>query len=578
MLDRLATYQKLGLTNILRVIGYQLRLKSKWFVRTLPITTLKQGQFFAVPESQKPSTKQSLREHHTLFGWVKLTLTTPPDWHQSVLNGQCLQQTEVHWSAISDFENGVGDIKGVWEPSRMGWCVDMAHNYNCSGDHHWIKTINHWLNDWCLHNPANQGANWKCAQEASFRIMHLAMCAVMLEQKQPSKVLVNFIEQHLTRIVPTLGYARAQDNNHGTSEAAALYIGASWLLRVSPHNAQWRMLFKIGERYLCERAERLIADDGTFSQYSVTYHRLMLQTFCMVETWRQFLSLPILPVSLYERARVATRWLVQMVDDNSDDAPNLGTNDGAHILNLSGCDYRDFRPVVKHASALFDVSSQPSSSLFNDGGFVTLRRHHAWAMMRAPRLRFRPGQADFLHLDLWVDGINLLRDAGTYSYNCEKKWMEYFPSVRAHNAIEFDGTDQMPRLSRFLYGQWPDDAQLSLDHLSNQASATFTDWQGHTHHRLVTLEDERLIVIDKISNVRRTAILRWRLCPDTWQQDRNTFSTDKFQIDINSAKSLTRLDLAEGAESRYYGQKSSVPVIEAQSDADNQITTIISWH
>ena len=37
------------------------------------------------------------------------------------------------------------------------------------------------------------------------------------------------ITLHLVRIAATLPYAIAQDNNHGTSEAAALFIGGAWL-------------------------------------------------------------------------------------------------------------------------------------------------------------------------------------------------------------------------------------------------------------------------------------------------------------------------------------------------------------
>ena len=32
---------------------------------------------------------------------------------------------------------------------------------------------------------------------------------------------------------------------------------------------------------------QLIGRDGSFSQYSLNYHRLMLDTFCIVEIWRQ---------------------------------------------------------------------------------------------------------------------------------------------------------------------------------------------------------------------------------------------------------------------------------------------------
>ena len=37
----------------------------------------------------------------------------------------------------------------------------------------------------------------------------------------------------------------------------------------------------------------------------------------------------------------------------------------------------------------------------------------------APQAPARPSQADALHLDLWHRGVNLLRDAGTFSYNAE---------------------------------------------------------------------------------------------------------------------------------------------------------------
>ena len=34
-----------------------------------------------------------------------------------------------------------------------------------------------------------------------------------------------------------------------------------------------------------------------------------------------------------------------------------------------------------------------------------------------PIYKFRPSQADPMHLDLWIDGLNLLKDGGTLSYN-----------------------------------------------------------------------------------------------------------------------------------------------------------------
>src|SRR3546814_21172555 len=74
------------------------------------------------------------------------------------------------------------------------------------------------------------------------------------------------------------------------------------------------------------------------------------------------------------------------------------------------------------------------------------------AMLRYPLFRFRPSQADARHLDLWLGGRNLLRDAGSFSYAEEDG--VWFGGTSAHNSVEFDGRDQMPRLGRFLFGAW----------------------------------------------------------------------------------------------------------------------------
>ena len=53
-----------------------------------------------------------------------------------------------------------------------------------------------------------------------------------------------------------------------------------------------------------------------------------------------------------------------------------------------------------------------------------------------------------------IKGINVVRDAGTCSYNTVEPWQSYFPGTRAHSAVEFGDRDQMPRISRFLFRSW----------------------------------------------------------------------------------------------------------------------------
>ena len=52
-----------------------------------------------------------------------------------------------------------------------------------------------------------------------------------------------FVATHLQRIAATKRYAEAQDNNHWISEAAAMFIGGSWLAAFASAHAhsgrQW---------------------------------------------------------------------------------------------------------------------------------------------------------------------------------------------------------------------------------------------------------------------------------------------------------------------------------------------------
>ena len=45
---------------------------------------------------------------------------------------------------------------------------------------------------------------------------------VLGQDAKPEQGMIDFISTHLQRIEPTISYALAQQNNHGTSEAALL--------------------------------------------------------------------------------------------------------------------------------------------------------------------------------------------------------------------------------------------------------------------------------------------------------------------------------------------------------------------
>lgn len=583
----------LGLPNLWRAVGYRVGVKLGVNPVRRIYANIPEGAFFSANLPINPvhlAAPQQWFDGRSYFGWYWISDTSIPNWHENPLTGVAVKQPMRSWWLIPDFDEEIGDIKTIWEASRFDWVLTFAQ-HALNGKPEALSRLNTWLADWVQFNRPYQGPNWKCGQEASIRVMHLAMAAVLLGQhRQTAMPLQALVKAHLQRIAPTIQYAIAQDNNHGTSEAAALFIGGSWLSSLGDGDGEkW---LHLGQKWLENRAARLIEEDGSFSQYSVNYHRVMLDTYSMVEYWRRRLGLPTFSRKLYRQLGAATHWLYQMTQPETGDAPNLGANDGARLLPLSDCDYRDFRPSVQLAMALFCErcayvgegswnlplqwlgipvpleAAVPLGSLhFAQGGYSVLRCGKHFAMLRFPRFRFRPSQADALHLDLWVAGRNLLRDAGSYNYNAGAEMTRYFGGTAGHNTVQFDDRDQMPRLSRFLFGDWLEAkgvTSITEEKDSVAVAAGYTDGQGVSHHRKVSFSGQILRVEDTVSGFKHKAVLRWRLIPEDWTLTGFTCDSALARLRISTTAPLRRLELTTGWESLYYQQKTELPVLEIE--------------
>ncbi|QJD72182.1 heparinase II/III-family protein [Marinobacterium sp. LSUCC0821] len=600
------TAAALGALNLCRAISYRLGVKLGFNPVRRLTGNAAEGVFFnpqtwPITNVIAPSHWESIA---LLFGHYPIPVTTiPPDWHANPITGKRVPQPEKDWWSIPDFDPALGDIKLIWELSRFDWVLAFSQQAR-AGNYEAFQRLNNWLNDWCTQNPPYKGPNWKCGQEASIRVLHLAMAALILEQIETApKALVDIVELHLQRIAPTLRYAMAQDNNHGTSEAAALFIGGSWLTVMGSSGGA--ELTTTGRRWLENRASHLIGEDGSFSQYSLNYHRVMLDTFSMVEVWRRKLALPEFSACWQQRARAAANWLYAMTNHWNGDGPNLGANDGARLLPLTDTDYRDFRPSVQLATVLFleanaysedGVWNQPlnwlglerpdkalpagKSEVFDQGGYVLLCMGDAKVMLRYPKFRFRPSQADALHLDFWLQECNLLRDAGTFSYNTEARWLQYFSGTESHNTVQFDGRDQMPRLSRFLFGDWLKTnvfKPIAGSAYRQAVTAGYKDGKNAQHVRSVSLCEGLLSVTDEIAGFKEKAVLRWRLEPGDWKISGDVISKGTHSIKVMADIPIKRYELVEGWESRFYQDKQPVPVLEVELHQPGILTTEYRW-
>jgi hypothetical protein len=226
-----------------------------------------------------------------------------------------------------------------------------------------------------------------------------------------------------------------------------------------------------------------------------------------------------------------------------------------------------------------DSISQESSAVFPHGGYVLLRNSNGVkAILRVPNARFRPSHADALHLDLWSNSLNLLKDGGTYSYAGNDILSTELPSVAGHNVPHLDLHDQMPRLGRFLYGDWlrvSGDASVTQTVDQQEWSGSYVDGWGCRHHRAVSLSPDKLTVTDQLQGFKRSATVRWRLAPGDWRLSERVCTSDMANISIESDVTLRRVALTRGWESRHYLEKSALPVLEIEVDqSPATITTV----
>jgi hypothetical protein len=585
---RLRTLRALGSSNLLRVASYRLALRAGIHQAQRISASIPVGAFFERAANPIAGLRpaDAWRNDALLFGAHPVPIgQEAPDWLSHPLGTDAPGQPSDRlspWWRIPDFAGG--DIKWIWELSRFDWALAFAQQAR-AGDTAALQRLNRWIEDWARSNPPYRGANWKCAQEASIRLLHLALAALLLgDEASMSAPLEALVRAHVRRIQPTLSYARAQDNNHATSEAGALFVAGAWLKQCGrPDGAA---LARRGADLLKRHVRRLFAPDGSFSQYSVNYHRLALDTLSVTELWRRRSGLPDFGPIFADRAASATRWLRAMVDPVSGDVPNVGANDGANLLPL-GAAYRDYRPSVQLAAALFCggrayaagpwddalawLGVEPGMPLpplgaldvFDDGGFAVLRSQGRMALLRYPRFRFRPSQADAMHVDYWVDGENLLRDGGTYSYNGGADLNEYFGGVKSHNTVQFDDQPQMPRLSRFLLGDWlaTDTSECMGGEDEPGFRASYRHRSGWVHLREIRL-GQSLRVIDTVAGFSRKAVLRWRLAPGAWRIEGTSVTDGRDRLSFTGNASALHITLGSGEESRHYFERTSLPVVE----------------
>jgi Heparinase II/III-like protein/Heparinase II/III N-terminus len=382
-----------------------------------------------------------------------------------------------HWTEIADLSKEAGDIKFVWEKSRFSYLYDIIrydHHYNTDCAEMVFGDIQSWIKG----NPVNCGPNYRCSQEMSLRVMNWTF-ALFYYRNSPFLTDDVFnqmqyaIYWHMDHVYKNIDFSRiAVRNNHAITETLGLYL-AGLFFPSMPGADGWK---EKGKAWFEEEIAYQVYADGTYLQFSMNYHRVVVQLM----TWGIALSEKNgerFSDVVYRRAASSLLFLRTCMVDENGWLPNYGANDGALFFRLGSTHFRDYRPQLQALAGLLGLKTWVESfedidwygikkdhrdtvtvfdgmHSFIEGGYYIIREPDALTFIRCGSYRDRPSQADNLHMDIWYKGENVLIDAGSYKYNTDEPTLRYFNGTQSHNTVMLDDKDQMLKGGRFIWYYW----------------------------------------------------------------------------------------------------------------------------
>lgn len=432
-------------------------------------------------EKLKEKAERMLNGELLFFNAVWMKLGNNFDWITNPSNGFKYDVSK-HWSEIQDLSEEAGDIKYVWEKSRFSYLLTLIR-YDYHFDQDLSEFIFSEIDSWIIANPINQGPNWRCSQEISLRIFN--WCFVLYYYQNSAALteerwrkIQNIIYASLHHVYHHIDFSRiAVRNNHAITETLFLSL-SNILFPFIPEAKKWS---EKGFKWFEEEIDYQIYNDGTFLQFSMNYHRVVIQLLSFGISLSQKNNFRFSDI-IYDKAYKSLNFLYQCMQDENGRLPNYGSNDGALFFPLADTDYRDYRPqlntlhYILTGKSIFEnkevqedllwngnifcqksfktITKQEGTVSFENGGYYLCRNNDFLTFIRCGNHKDRPAQADNLHLDIWYKDKNILRDSGTYKYNTDSEKLKYFMGSLSHNVVMVNDESQMLKGGRFIWYFW----------------------------------------------------------------------------------------------------------------------------
>jgi len=526
------------------------------------------------------------------------------EWNLNIDSGYEYDMRK-HWTQVQDLSHESGDIKYVWEKSRFTYLQDVMRY-----DYHFQKDSSDFvfaeIEDWINSNPLNMGPNYKCSQEISLRCLNWFLLlffyknSITINEEIWQKI-IHSLNWQIKHVYSNINFSRISvRNNHAITECLTLFI-SGLLLPFLKDSSKW---LKKGKKWFEEEIDYQIYDDGTFLQFSHNYQRVVTQLLTLGISISSKHDIE-LSAKVISKTKKLIKYMDHCCVGKDGQMPNYGNNDGALFFKFSNQDFIDFRPQINalhcaiYSTCLYSddsiseeaewfgyydsLSIQACSKKsmvikFNIGGIYTIsdKSDNSFTFFKCAKYKDRPSQADNMHLDIWLNGLNYLRDSGTYKYNTDEKFINYFAGTTGHNTIVVNGNNQMTKGPRFIWYDWTKNVKVNI---SQQGSESKIDAEAEMFYSLpksvlhkrtiVKSKPNHWLVIDKVIGKEDhiPMVQSWQVNPEL---------SEMIEIkSFNEKSERINLDINTGNWSEYYGLKDKIPLWQFVSIGDEFHTEII---
>jgi hypothetical protein len=499
-----------------------------------------------------------LRGEWEVLGVIRTDLKLP-DWFADPVTGRRAPSDRYAFRINHRSQEQTGNIKQVWEISRLQHLTVLATAWFLTGDEAYALRVDEQLRSWWRESPFLSGVHWTSGIEIGIRLISLAWirrlladwpgAADLFERNELAVQQIRWHQQYLAAFRSRGSSA----NNHVIAEAAG-QLAASCAFPWFAESGRWR---RKSARLLESELARNTFPSGIGRELASDYQCFVAELGLLAAVEAEGSDRPVNP----------TTWqrLCAMVDsgaallDGRRRAPRQGDGDEGRGLLLDAPAANRWPSLLALGEVLFGRLSwwpptQPDAastiigamtagprvipgrpaqrpSRFADAGITLLRtsEQHVpeiWCRCDGGPHGFLSiaahAHADALSVEVRYGGVEILADPGTYCYHGEPEWRSYFRSTIAHNTVELGGQSQSADGGPFLWLRHANAREIEVRD-AGQAAEWCAEHDGYLalsppvrHRRRVRLDraGRTLIITDEVDGNGHEVRLAFHLGPD----------------------------------------------------------------